>query len=52
MESWFWSLLYVAVMCQGTRSSYEWNEGRRIFEVRDPTNPATMQEPRSVPRLR
>lgn len=36
----------------GTRSSYEWNEGVRIFEVRDPADPATMQEPRNVPRLR
>jgi len=36
----------------GTRSSYEWNDGVRIFEVRDPAGPATMQEPRSVPRLR
>jgi hypothetical protein len=36
----------------GTRSSYEWNEGVRIFEVRDPADPATMQEPRSIPRLR
>ncbi|GEM_PF-862579 len=36
----------------GTRTSYQWNEGVRIFEARDPADPATMQEPRSVPRLR
>lgn len=36
----------------GTRASYQWNEGVRIFEARDPADPATMQEPRSVPRLR
>lgn len=36
----------------GTRSSYEWNEGVRIFEARDPADPATMQTPRNVPRLR
>lgn len=36
----------------GTRSSYEWNDGVRIFEARDPADPATMQQPRSVPRLR
>ncbi len=36
----------------GTRSSYQWEEGVRIFEARDPSAPATMHEPRSVPRLR
>lgn len=36
----------------GTRSKYEWQDGVRIFEVRDPAGPATMQEPRSLPKLR
>ncbi len=36
----------------GTRSSYEWNDGIRIFEVRDSSDPVTMQKPRNLPRLR
>lgn len=35
----------------GTRGRYEWNDGVRIFEVRDPAGPATMQAPRNLPML-
>ncbi|MEW6647586.1 MAG: hypothetical protein AB1450_10330 [Pseudomonadota bacterium] len=34
----------------GTHGRYEWQEGVRIFEARDPGDPATMQAPRKVPR--
>lgn len=34
----------------GTHGRYEWSEGVRIFEARDPADPATMQAPRTVPR--
>ncbi|WP_127478600.1 hypothetical protein [Sulfurivermis fontis] len=34
----------------GTHGRYEWNEGVRIFEARDPADPAAMQAPRTVPR--
>jgi len=35
----------------GTHTYYQWNEGVRIFEARDPSDPATMQKPRSVPKF-
>lgn len=34
----------------GTKNAYQWNEGVRIFEARDPSDPATMEKPRAVPR--
>jgi len=34
----------------GTHGHYEWNDGMRIFEARDPADPAAMQVPRKVPR--
>jgi len=33
----------------GTRASYEWNEGVRIFEARDPSDPVSVKKP-SVPK--
>lgn len=33
----------------GTRTSYEWNDGVRIFEARDPSDPVSVQKP-SVPK--
>ncbi|GAB4293559.1 MAG: hypothetical protein Kow0096_09230 [Thiohalomonadaceae bacterium] len=36
----------------GTRSSYQWEEGERIFEARDPSDPAVGPVQRDVPRLR
>jgi len=35
----------------GTHTHYQWNEGVRIFEARDPGDPATMQKPRNIPKL-
>jgi len=35
----------------GTHTHYQWNEGVRIFEARNPSDPATMQKPRSVPKF-
>jgi hypothetical protein len=35
----------------GTKSGHQWNEGVRIFEARDPSDPATIQGPRDIPRL-
>lgn len=36
----------------GTRSSYQWNEGMRIFETRDPSDPATMNKPKVAPGVK
>lgn len=36
----------------GTRDAYQWNEGVRIFEARDPSDPATPRKPGNAPRLR
>ncbi len=35
----------------GTRASYEWNEGVRIFEARDPSDPVSMKK-LSIPKGR
>ncbi len=39
----------------GTRASYEWNEGVRIFEARDPSDPVSVEKPslpKGIPQLK